>query len=101
MREGATASLQRLEPQAMRLRTFRAEATLLVFLVLAVVALEELDVRVAFEGEDVRRDAVQEPAVVRDDEGIARELEQRGFERAQGFDVEVVRRFVEQQHVAA
>ena len=29
------------------------------------------------------------------------ELQQRVFQRAQGFDVEVVGRFVEQQHVAA
>src|SRR3546814_7508650 len=57
--------------------------------------------RVALEGEDVGGDAVQEPAVVRDHEGVARELEQRVFERAQGLDVEVVGRFVEQQHVAA
>src|SRR3546814_10864942 len=49
----------------------------------------------------MRRDAVQEPAVMRDHERVARELEQRVFQRAQGRDVEVVGRFVEQQHVAA
>src|SRR5690606_635305 len=43
----------------------------------------------------------QEPAVMADDEGVARELQQRVFQRAQGLDVEVVGRFVEQQHVAA
>ena len=90
-----------LNRDSMRLGAFFAEAALLVFLVLAVVALVELHVRVAFEGDDVRGDAVQEPAVMRDDQGAARELQQRVFERAQGFDVEVVGRFVEQQHVAA
>jgi hypothetical protein len=84
-----------------RLGAFLAEAALLVFLVLAVVALEELDVRVALEGEDVGGDAVEEPAVVADHEGVAGELQQRVFERAQGLDVEVVGRLVEQQHVAA
>ena len=49
--------LQRLEPQALR-RGVVAHAALLVFLVLAVVALEELHVRVAFEGDDVRGDHV-------------------------------------------
>src|SRR3546814_6178788 len=38
---------------------------------------------------------------MRDHERVARELEQRVFQRAQGLDVEVVGRFVEQQHVAA
>src|SRR5690606_22359898 len=58
---GGSSLLQRLEPQPVRAGVL-AEATLLVFLVLAVVALEELHVRVALEGEDVGRDAVEEPA---------------------------------------
>jgi hypothetical protein len=57
---------------------------------------------VALEGEDVGGDAVEEPAVVADDHGAAGEfLEQRVLERAQGVDVEVVGRLVEQQQVAA
>src|SRR6478752_793844 len=57
--QAATAcrSGQLLVAHAMRLGRFVAEAALLVFLVLAVVAGEELDVRVAFEREDVRGDA--------------------------------------------
>src|SRR5690606_22945475 len=97
---GVVCLLQRLEPQPLRAGVV-AQAALLVFLVLAVVALEELHVRVALEGEDVGGDAVQEPAVMRDHEGVAGEFQQRVFQRAQGFDVEVVGRFVEQQHVAA
>ena len=45
--------------------------------------------------------AVEEPAVVGDDHGAAGEVEQRLLERAQGVDVEVVGRLVEQQQVAA
>src|SRR5690606_27075375 len=97
---GAGALLERLEAQALGTCVV-AEAALLVVLVLAVVALEELHVRVALEGEDVGGDAVQEPAVVGDHEGVAREFEQRVFQRAQGLDVQVVGGFVEQQHVAA
>src|SRR4249919_1187452 len=93
--------LQCLVAQAVRRRAFRAEAALLVFLVLAVVAREEFHVRVALEGEDVGGDAVEEPAVMGNHHHAAGELEQRVFQRAQGFDVEVVGGFVEQQHVAA
>src|SRR3546814_6189073 len=63
----ATASLQRLEPQPVRAGVV-AQAAPLVFLVFAVVALEDLHVRVALEGEYMRRDAVQDPAVMRDTE---------------------------------
>ena len=65
------------------------------------VPSNHVDLRVALEREDVRRDAVEEPAVVRDHDGAAGEVEQRLLERAQRVDVEVVRRLVEQQHVAA
>src|SRR6478609_2056203 len=55
----------------------------------------------ALVGEDVRRDAVEEPPVVGDDDGAAGELEQRVLEGAEGLDVEVVGRLVEEQQVAA
>ena len=44
-------------------------------------------------------DTVEEPAVVGDHDGGAGEVQQRFFQRTQGFHVEVVGRFVEQQHV--
>src|SRR6266404_1206843 len=58
--------------------------------VLRPVALEPRHLRVAFEREDVRRDAVEEPAIMRDHHGAAREVEQRILERAERVDVEVV-----------
>ena len=45
--------------------------------------------------------AIEEPAIVRDHHRAAGEVEQRLLERAQRVDVEIVRRLVEQQHVAA
>src|SRR4249919_2821985 len=93
--------LECLVAQAVRRRAFRAEAALLVFLVLAIVAGEELHVRVALKGEDVGGDAVEEPAVMGNHHHAAGELQQRVFQRAQRLDVEVVGGFVEQQHVAA
>ncbi len=72
-----------------------------VLLVVGEVAFEPHHLAVALEREHVGRDAVEEPTVVGDHHRAARELEERLFERAQRVDVEVVGRFVEQQHVAA
>ena len=55
----------------------------------------------AFEGQDVGAEAVEEEAVVGDDDGAAGEVLERVFQRPQGFDVEVVGGFVEQEDVAA
>src|SRR6476660_1127226 len=44
---------------------------------------------------------IWKPAVVRDDHRAAREFRQRILERPQRFHIEIVRRLVEQQHVAA
>ena len=82
--------LQGLEAQALRLCAFFAQAAALVGFVLVVVAVEEDHLGVTFESKDVRRDAVEEPAVVRRHERAAGELEKRLFECAQGFNVKVV-----------
>src|SRR5690606_23035319 len=93
--------LEGLEAQTVRLGAFLAEAALLVLLVLAIVALEELHVRITLERQNVRGDTVQEPAIVADHQRHARELQQRILERTQRLHVEIVGRLVEQQHVAA
>ena len=56
-------------------------------LVVADVALEEADLAVAFEGQDVRRDPVQEPAVVADDDHAAGEGLEAGLESFPGCAV--------------
>src|SRR5580704_8985150 len=65
------------------------------------VALEPLDMALALEGEDVGGDAVEEPAIVADEDGTAGEILQRPFERPQRIDVEIVGRLVKQQQVGA
>ena len=85
----------------MRPGRFFAEATDLVFLVRLEVALEPFDTAVTFEGKDVRRETIEEEAVVADDHGATGEIFDRFLERTQRFDVEVVGRLVEQQHIAA
>ena len=77
------------------------EAALLVFLVILEVALEPFDVAVALEGEDMGGDAVEEPAIVADDHGATGIVLEGFFEGAQGIDVEVVGRLVEEQDVGA
>ena len=84
----------------MRLVRLGAEPALAVGFVVLVVALEPHHLAVALERQHVRGDAVEEPAVVADDDGAAGERQQRLFERAQRVDVEVVGRLVEQQQVA-
>ena len=59
------------------------------------VAFAPVDVAVALEREDVRREAVEEPAVVAHHDGTADEVRHGFFQRSQRVDVEVVRRFVE------
>src|SRR5579863_5559043 len=78
-----------------------AEAALLVLFVVGEIALEPLDVAVALEGQHVGGDAVEEEAVVADDDGAAGEVEQSLLQRAQRVDIEVVGRLVEQKKVRA
>src|SRR5512143_2601149 len=77
------------------------EALVAVGLVVLVVPLVPDDLAVPLEREHVRGDAVEEPPVVADDDRAAAEGEERLLERAQRVDVEVVRRLVEEEEVAA
>ncbi len=100
-RTSADLRHQPLVPDAVRLVGGGAQLLVPERLVVADVALEEPDLAVALEGEDVGRDPVQEPAVVADDDDAAGERLEPGLQRPQRVDVEVVRRLVEEQDVAA
>src|SRR5262245_4763707 len=84
----------------MRLLRRCTQTALPIRFVVLIVAFEPLDLAVAFERQDVRGDPIEEPAIVRDDDGAAGELEERLLERAQGVNVEIVRWFVEKQQIA-
>ena len=73
----------------------------LVLLVILEIALEPFDMAVAFKSEHMRGNAIQEEPVVRDDHRAAREIRQSLFEGAEGVDVEIVGRLVEQKNVGA
>ena len=63
--------------------------------------IEERDLALTLERQDMGGDAVEEPAVVGDDDRTAGELLDRVLERAQGVDVEIVGRLVEEEDVGA
>src|SRR6185369_1034474 len=90
VRPDLSAELLVLDP--MRDDGVRTEPPHLVLLVVLEVALEPFDMAVAFEGQDMRGDAVEEPAVVADDDGAAGKILQRLLQRPQRIDVEVVGR---------
>src|SRR5580704_6465579 len=85
----------------MRLSGVFPFAPLVVLDVFLVVPLEPNDLRVAFESENVGRNPVEEPAVVRDDHGAAGEGHQRLLERTQRLDVEIVGGLIQEKDVAA
>ena len=60
-----------------------------------------MDFAVALEGEDVRADAVEKIAVMADHAGHAGECHQRLLQHAQRGQVEVVRRLVQDEEIAA
>jgi len=65
------------------------------------VPFEPDHIGLVFEGEHMGSDAVQEPTVVTDHDSTARKAQESIFERPLGVDVQVVRWFVEEQHIAA
>src|SRR6516162_285816 len=90
---------------SVRPRRLDSESFNLVFLVCAEVALEPepfgLVVVVAFPSQDVRARAVEEPAIVGNHYRTTGEFLQSVLQRAQCLDVEVVRRLVQEDEVAA
>src|SRR5580658_687102 len=95
----ASRARQRLVFDTMRLIRLGAKAAMAVGFVIGVVALEPHDLAVALEGDHMRGDAVEEPAVMGDDDGASGKLEERLFERAQRIDIEIVGRLVQQDDI--
>src|SRR5215211_6702810 len=82
-----------------------AEPGDLVGLVVGEVALipEPLGLvfAIALPSQDMGRDPIQEPAVVRDHHGTSGKVEKSILQRLESFHVKIIGRFVEQQQVAA
>src|SRR5262245_45938797 len=73
--------------------------TLPIRFVVLIIPLEPDDTAVAFERQHVRRDAIEKPPVVADDDGAASVVEKRLFKGTKRVDIEVVGRLVEQQQI--
>ena len=73
-------SRERLVPDGLRIVGVFAEALATVGFVFAPVAFKPHDLGIAFVSENVGSDAVQEPAVMRDNHSTARELENSLFQ---------------------
>src|SRR2546430_8249945 len=86
---------------AVRLIGCCAKSSLSVSLIIRIIPLEPDNAAVAFKREYVRSDAIQKPTVVTDDDGAAREVFERLFERTHRVDIQVVGRLVEQENVRA
>ena len=69
----------------------RAEATFPIGFVVLIVPFEPDDLAVALERQHVRRNPVQEPPIVADEDGAPGEIEQGVFERTQRVDVQLER----------
>src|ERR1700736_4914753 len=78
-----------------RIRRLGAEPPYLVGFILVEISLEPFDMAVAFEGEDVGCQPIEEHAVVRDDHSAAGIVLERVLERGEGLGVEGVCRLVE------
>ena len=71
----------------------------LVLLIIGVAAFVKDDFGVALEGEDVRTDAIDEPAVVRDDDGSSGEGFEAFFQGSERVHINIVRWLVEEEDV--
>ncbi|MFR8176287.1 MAG: hypothetical protein ACLVB5_03985 [Christensenellales bacterium] len=75
-----------------------AQRQLAVFIPEVVVADVHLDLA-EVDVTDMRTDLVEEVTVVADDDDRIREIQQEVFQPADGLDIQIVRRFVQQQDV--
>jgi len=84
---------------AMGLAGGGTESQFSVRFVFRIISVEPDDLTLPFKGEDVRRNAVEEPAIMADHQGAAGKIFQGFLQGAHGVDVEVVRRLVQQEDI--
>ena len=84
---------------SLRLISGGPETGFAVGLVFGIVAVEPDHPAVAFKGQDMGGDAIQEPAVMADDDSAAGEVFEGLFQGPQGVDIEVIGRFIKQDNI--
>ena len=70
-----------------------------LFFIGCKVAFAPMDIPVTFEGEDMRRQTIKEPAIVANNNRTAGVVRDRFFESSKRIDIEIVRRLVQQQDI--
>ena len=85
----------------MRVCCVGTQSSLAILFIVRVIPGEPDNLTIAFEGENMRRNSIQEPAIVRDHDGGTRKFKQRFFERPQRLDIEIIGGLIEQQEIAA
>ena len=69
--------------------------------IVGVIPLEPLDVAIALKGENMRRDSIEEPTIVRNYQDAAAEYEQRFLQSSKCFHIEIIGGFIQEQHVGS
>src|SRR5210317_1009267 len=82
-----------------RLIGILAESSFAIFFVFRVIAFVPDHLGIAFESEDMGRNAIEKPAIMADHHGAAAKVFESFLEGTQGVDIEIVGRFVEQQNI--
>ncbi len=78
-----------------------AQPIVTVPFILGVIALKPFDLAITLKCQNVGRDSVQEPAVVRYHHGAARKIQQSLLQRAQRFNIKIIGWLVQQQHIGS
>ena len=79
---------------SVRLNGIGTQGFLLPLFVIGKVTFKEADITLITVVQNMRCDTVEEPAVMRNHHGTAREFQQGVLQSAQGFNVEIVGGFV-------
>ena len=85
--------------EAMRFVCVDAQPLVPLTLVCFKVALTDVHVTVSLKRNDVRRETIQKPAIVRDHNNATRKASDTFFQRTQRVDVEIVRWLIQEQQV--
>ena len=81
---------------SMRLIRIRSQTLLALRFICLVISFAPDRFAIPFERQNVRRDPVQEPAIVADDDRAAAEVQERIFQGPQCIDIQIIRRFVQE-----
>ena len=92
---------QRFVLDSMRRLRLEAQPSATIRFVVGETAFVPAHLRIPFKRQDVRRHAVEEPAIVADHHRAAAKFLQRLFQRPQRVDIQIVGWLVEQKHIGA